>query len=1606
MTIPLPPVAWLREREWGRHVTSYARGQYDRIPDWDFICESACDDDVTATSVIVNFGLYRIGDVHITGISDEQAQMIARVSGHEVETAEMMVPFVADGAQYHALGRDLVARTLEGPPPTIGSVMGRTMAFYVRCEGLALEGPYGNPLDGFLIRRVAADEHGPGSLDILAMEQTLPGLDEVLNPTPYLCLDLEDAARGLEDAIAEEASTLLAYASEYQNRFGDDDTPPEEYELKPEDSRTERRDKHAKRFDAVVRRGYRTIRGSQAERMTSLSEWMTRNAPASARLLAMACLCIDGRGLEGKAAYPEGANAGDVAKALATGTGARKAAQRLTAVGHPRMTRYDLVRASEALPSMDHVTEAEPTDAQVQQDGRSESVVHAEGEARTVVRNRDRRKQKRLMNRVRDVAAAAPAPAIPHEDADAQKHAPGTVRPPESAGDKIETAAPDQRAEAEWLDDAVPGAPIPLGRNEDLARDVDDTLRRLLRDLPPLTGRNWEASFPSALAAMLMRRLKVDRNPRETDDATRKRLAADILPRLRGLPEHLARLRAEEAANPARRRFARISPPLAPRQVDRYVADQAVHPITVVVHADQALAALIRFPGTDASDRPQGEPLLIVRAWLDVGTLRLDGILFEGCLAGFRRIEHDLSTGDTRTFDGDADGDDAQDVLDALYAPLADAVLGPIDEADVWRHQRSGRKPRRHSEIRPEPACAAPAADSIPCTVVAEQAPHVPALAKPTGLTVRPDDREFHDWRSVSAPWTTPPMDATLAAEARARFSSSTIVCTILDALSAHAANPEGDSGIAAVLHAAGRHASSFADSEGSRILAMSRPEITEDVDLSDLEDGDGILVINDPALTEQLGPGLIPGRRVSRERAIAVMFRLRRDGVAALVLQITAETRIAYAEWIHTPLHRAPDVDDATWYVRGAIHEALAPRLTLTGDDSGQDRLVALPRQTGAGDSRRQGPRRVVAQARIRPERMSVAIGVIRRWFDDQARRHGERLVEDRREDGEWTHEHSDAPAGGVAAHWAVTVRMPQDNPGAIDVILRTTLATGVRPRLPNLVREIAMATPTEGPDGRLLVETPVVRSRGDLLELIRHLQSPDRVLPTLVMTATRDGEFLKPPTDVALQSLGAMNVRVLTDEMTYEMADALGQEYRTFGGAARLFQPRFDPDVDPASRHPRIMPDVAGGRAINDMIGRVTAVTVTRYDIPEVAVAQTAAVEPAGRIQAAQSDRMPTPDVESKPHPTTEEDDRQLPLSLDATNVGRGGDDQAFDGGDAAPAREETAPASDVPVEQDHGPEDGSSGPGEFQDGEENTPEADAGVDQADDASTISTPRPVRPEPQGAVPAASAPTTKEDISDIVERAVGRTLQALGMEGIAERMAQVAATVERMAAAVERRIDDGVGHAAVLEREARIVELQDELRAERETMSQLLEEAAGDRDAAISETARLRQALNQRRRADAVVQEEWPRELSGLSEWLDRNVLPNVVITSKAWRAMRHVRYTDMERLCRTLQLLDGAYVDMRAGEEGAKQRWDDGLKELRLENKKQSEMGKSVRGGHEYSFTHEGSSWTMDFHIRGTESLFNNTERLLRIYFAFDKEQGRVLIGHLPTHLTTVDS
>lgn len=1587
----LPPIAWQRGAAWGRDVTAHARGQHDRVANRDYIDALEETGESTIDGIVLSSRYRRMpgggmsGNVRKRNLDEADIRLLFSGKEHEADIAASIATFIADGSRVISIGPDLVARAeadTEADMP-LAELPEHRCSFYVHLEGNTATSHDGRPLDGFLVSFDKGDKDAGGHFHALPMTRENDPVDTPKTPRPNLCLKGLKGDVTIADAIRSAADRLIELMLKAEANHAETATRLEAHIAEhPPKTEAEEAGYEAKRKrNAIIAR----VLGEDYAKTRIQAESVRTQADKWARLIGTAIRCVAGDGPTGLPGFPPEAPADLVQRTLHKGPGVRKAEQRLVADGYPRWIRYETGQTMAIATVDDRAGDPSPPAGEA-------SVGNHEEQAPTMPSNTDhgkaeadgrtsRRKERRLL-RQQQRPAAGDGDQI--ETTDDQKHgATGTgEHAVDSQDNAVATATPP--AITGWED----AKPV---HSDALRADIDDLLRRCFRDLPAITARNWETTFPPALAAMVMRRVKVAQLPRENHDATRRRLAADILPRMEGLPDLIAQLRGVEARNSDRVTAYRIGRASIQRDVDPDVAEGAVHPILVSVVDDDDLARLISFPGVERDMRQLQDRTIVVRAWRVERTLHLMGIVHDGCLVGFRRVEHQLDSGETRTFDGDADGDDATTLLDALYAPIADAVLGPVDEADAWRYSR--RRTRGETRTR-QPRTPWKGVDE---GIGAERTERPSLPAKDW----TPVDEDFTDWTAVSRD-AAPLGDDSMKA-ARDLMERNSVARAVLRSMD----RDETDHEAANILNALARHLASAMANERRRIDAMTTPDIDDEASLHGCEDADGVLVVTDRALFEHASPGILTRPTANRETSLCIVYRLRRDGVAAMIIQPTAENGISLAQWVRFDLEPVPDESDLAWYLRGSLATLLAK--SGSGEVTPPERAapaILAPRPRRPPSPMDEAPRRVVAQARIWPQNLRIAVETASGWFDAQAARHGDALVEDVRNDGEWTIE-NEGEDRGVRSRWSVTLR-PADEPGALDILVRSTLATGVKPRLPTLVREIAAATPTDGPDGRLLLTPPWAKTRSDFNELIRHLQSPDRQLPTLLMTQDQFGQYARDPLEVARQSLGAMNVRLIAEQLTYDLTDALGQEYRTFGGAVRLFQPRFDPDIDPASRHPRVMNDAGAERAIGDIISRATAATTTRYNIPD------AVIQPTAQVQA------PPAPADAQPDGQQPDIARRTPTSADG-RIQNGVQDKDVEAGPETGIAEshDTGQEPELPLEPIEAVAAEILPDPEIHEPErvpEHVPPAERAARTDSSAATTTrgdTDGPDRAvgtpahEPRHAETATPQTAAGLDMDALLSALDERISRQLDNAGVRDMSTTLSALVDRISL-LDDRLSGIASDAEIEARDQEIRRLREEMRVERESALELLGEAETQRQAAIQEVETLRQAFNERRRGALRTEAatRWPSELSGLAEWLEHNVLPNVVIAPKAWRGMRRIRYTDMERLCRTLQLLDGAYIDMRAGEEGARDLWKEGLKELRLEDRKQGDMGKSIRGGAEYRFEFEGIRWEMDHHLRGIESLYNETDRLLRIYYTYDKQRGRVIIGHMPTHLTTIDS
>lgn len=90
--------------------------------------------------------------------------------------------------------------------------------------------------------------------------------------------------------------------------------------------------------------------------------------------------------------------------------------------------------------------------------------------------------------------------------------------------------------------------------------------------------------------------------------------------------------------------------------------------------------------------------------------------------------------------------------------------------------------------------------------------------------------------------------------------------------------------------------------------------------------------------------------------------------------------------------------------------------------------------------------------------------------------------------------------------------------------------------------------------------------------------------------------------------------------------------------------------------------------------------------------------------------------------------------------------------------------------------------------------------------------------------------------------------------------------------------------------------------------------------------------------------------------------------------------------------------WADDEASRRQARDEWEEFLKENRL---RLSGVGViAARHLGEYRGIVGGSTYTMDMHVAGSNA--HDPLRCLRIYCYVDELNRRVVVGHLPTHLT----
>ena len=144
------------------------------------------------------------------------------------------------------------------------------------------------------------------------------------------------------------------------------------------------------------------------------------------------------------------------------------------------------------------------------------------------------------------------------------------------------------------------------------------------------------------------------------------------------------------------------------------------------------------------------------------------------------------------------------------------------------------------------------------------------------------------------------------------------------------------------------------------------------------------------------------------------------------------------------------------------------------------------------------------------------------------------------------------------------------------------------------------------------------------------------------------------------------------------------------------------------------------------------------------------------------------------------------------------------------------------------------------------------------------------------------------------------------------------------------------------------------------------------------------------------------PSSLDELKEWAARELVGSVELHNRALRGAKHSVFDDVSLIYKALLLLRDYYVPMkRDGGQKLKKEFTKRCAELGIQEQKTFSGTRAGERGDEYVIRDGNRRIELDRHLKkGTN---REPRHCFRLYFHWDTERRQVIVGWLPSHLTT---
>lgn len=181
------------------------------------------------------------------------------------------------------------------------------------------------------------------------------------------------------------------------------------------------------------------------------------------------------------------------------------------------------------------------------------------------------------------------------------------------------------------------------------------------------------------------------------------------------------------------------------------------------------------------------------------------------------------------------------------------------------------------------------------------------------------------------------------------------------------------------------------------------------------------------------------------------------------------------------------------------------------------------------------------------------------------------------------------------------------------------------------------------------------------------------------------------------------------------------------------------------------------------------------------------------------------------------------------------------------------------------------------------------------------------------------------------------------------------------------------------------------------------------ERDSALEEARQLRYQISNQWVEETAPEDGgldasyYPDTWDELEEWVEIYGEGKLVLHAKAAKAARASPFKDIPLAYKAMEYLVRYYIPMRTRSEDDTEVYQSNVQALAELGLEESDVGTADeirRYKKEYERLYDGKTVTLDRHLK--RGVGFGGEHQFRLYFHYDQEQAKVLVGHFPTHLT----